>query len=125
MQIRLAAVVTLGLLSCSSLPQSETPVFFLCASNVAAVRTEPGVLPDASSIEIELRSHARREFELLAKRYYGESIRLATDEAVLGRLKVLFGFRTGRISFAADSLRARKAFDLLNPPPESPCGSAV
>lgn len=123
MQKKLAAIVLVGLSGCSSLPDPEPPVFFLCASNVAAVRTELTGPSDASSIEVVLRAHARREFELLAKRHYGEAIRLAAGESTVGRVKVLLGFRTGRISFFAESISAREAFDLLDPPPESPCGT--
>jgi len=122
---RLAATAVLGLVSCSSLPEPAPPLFYLCESNVAAIRTEPVDSPGELIVEVELRNHARRAFELLAKRHYGESIRLAAGETVLGRVKVLFGFRTDRISFSTESLRAREAFDLLNPPPESPCGSGA
>jgi hypothetical protein len=122
---RLAPIAALSLVACGSLPESQSPVFYFCKSNVVAVRTQSIDSPGASKIEVQLRTHARREFELLAKRYFGQSIRLASGETVLGQVKVLFGFRTGRVSFAAESLSAREAFDRLNPPADSPCGSAV
>ena len=122
MHKRLVVFFALALFGCRSLPDAEPPVFFLCASNVAAVRTDDVDSSNRSAVEVVLRAHARREFELLTKRSFGESIRLAAGDAILGRVTVLFGIRTGRISFTPESLPSREVFGLLDPPPDSPCG---
>ena len=121
----LVTIGTIGLVSCSSLPGPEAPTFFLCESNVAAVRANPVASSATTRIEVQLRSSARREFELFAKRHYGKPVRFLAGTTILGETKVLFGFRTGRLSFDAESGRAREVFDRLNPPPESPCGSGA
>ena len=123
---RAGAALALGfactVFACASIPRSIDPVFHLCASNVAAVRAEPG---ESSEIEVQLRSGERRAFELFAKRHAGRSVRLVAGETPVGEVTVLFGFRTGRLTFEAEGGRVLEVFEALNPPPASPCGDAT
>ncbi|MCR9095912.1 MAG: hypothetical protein NXI30_16950 [bacterium] len=115
----LASGLALAISACALAPRSAEPVFHLCASNVAAVRADPD---ETSEIEVQLRSDGRRAFELFAKRHYGQPIHLVAGDTVVGEIKVLFGFRTGRLTFDAEDGRVREVFEALDPPPVAPCG---